>query len=137
VNIRFLGNFSLIPPLLIEGDQTISIPSNCAVFKFVIISYRNFVWKWRGPPFLLKLHTALCYKHINNFKCIRLSILRFSFSKIGAIFAQITCAAILQYILEEIKQKVEGRVHYISMQVVMNKCCLLSPEKKIWRRSVM
>jgi len=29
--------------------------------------------------------------------------------------------------------KVKGRVHYFSMQVVMNKCFLPNPEKNWWR----
>jgi len=31
---------------------------------------------------------------------------------------------------------IKARVHCFSMQVVMNKC-LLNPEKKIWRKSVL
>jgi len=78
-------DFGLIPPLLIGGggDQTISISNNCGVLKtcYTVICYRNFACKCKGPPLLFKLHAPLCCKHINNFKCIRLSILHYSFSK--------------------------------------------------------
>jgi len=31
----------------------------------------------------------------------------------------------------------KGRVHCFSMQVVINKCFLLNPEKRHWRKSIM
>jgi len=31
----------------------------------------------------------------------------------------------------------KGRVHYFTMQVVLNKCFLLNPKKNFWRRFVL
>jgi len=44
-------------------------------------------------------------------------------------------AQIVQH--QDVISKFKDRVHCFSMQVVMNKCFLLNPEKKIWRRSVL
>jgi len=35
------------------------------------------------------------------------------------------------------RHKLKGEVHCFSTQVIMNKCFLLNPEKKIWRRFVL
>jgi len=71
------------------GEQAISIPNNCAVVKMqmneVRLSYLNCI-------------TALCCKHINNFKSIQLSILRYSFARTVNLHKRklvITCAAVL------------------------------------------
>jgi len=75
------------PTLLIgggEGETTISISNNCcAKTCYNLVSQPYSVQVKGGPPFLCSsiAYTALCCKHINNFKCIWLSILRYSFSK--------------------------------------------------------
>jgi len=73
----FLGDLDLVPPLLIGWDQTISIQNYCAVSKtcYNLLSQLCVQVQGSAFPIYCILHTALCCKHINEFKCIRLLIL--------------------------------------------------------------
>jgi len=89
--------------LLIVGESNKKYPQKLCCFENMFILLSQLCVQVMGSAFLLKLHTSLCCKHINNFKCIRISILHYRFSKRSNFCTDgvITYAAVLY--VEEIK----------------------------------